>query len=185
MRRPLPYLQNTLITHAYRPRHTLLTSPCFSNNSIDTHGEDELRLCSQAMTSELWVSFRGKILDFDDFANAWYCSYLIRHNLLYTLHAHSNAPFLLTHRTKKMKEQPSGVVFNYITSEVKSLKLVFPILRKITGELFEKVSSLCERVCVCTHLWLRVCVCVCKCKCVWVFMCVCVRALCLCVLVCM
>jgi hypothetical protein len=76
-----------------------------------------------------------------------------------------------------MKEQPSGVVFNYITSEVKSLKLVFPILRKITGELFEKVRQLYKCACVCMRAWLRVCRSggVNMCVCVHLCVCVCVR----------
>lgn len=65
----------------------------------------------ESMAGELWVAFRSKIFSFEDFVNVW---------------------------QKRIKDQPRGAIFDYISREVRQKKAVWPILRKCTGELFEK-----------------------------------------------
>lgn len=71
----------------------------------------EFTTALEEISKQLWVSYRGKIFDFEDFLTGW---------------------------NKKLKDQPRGIVMNYITNQTKSYLKSFPILRKVTGELFEK-----------------------------------------------
>ena len=63
------------------------------------------------MTGEAWVAFRARILAFEDFINTW---------------------------RKKLKGRDKDIVFKYIATQLKKNYLMWPVLRKVTGELFEK-----------------------------------------------
>mmetsp|Transcript_41826 Transcript_41826/g.82044 ORF Transcript_41826/g.82044 Transcript_41826/m.82044 type:complete len:4055 (+) Transcript_41826:307-12471(+) len=64
------------------------------------------------MTKEAWVAFRARIFAFEDFLGAW---------------------------TRKLEENKGeDLVHNYIATEVKKNKAIWPLLPKVTGELFEK-----------------------------------------------
>jgi dynein heavy chain 2 len=65
-----------------------------------------------SMANENWLNFRVKISSFDDFCLNW---------------------------SKKLKNKNSrDIVFNLLAGEIKLYKEIWPILRKVTGELFEK-----------------------------------------------
>jgi dynein heavy chain 2 len=101
-------------------KHFDMTTPNFSAleeaaADIKTHQSgwslyDEYNNQLRAMTTEAWVAFRAKINNFDNFLMKW---------------------------SKKLKDQNKDIVYDYISKEVKDHKLIWPVLQKVTGELFE------------------------------------------------
>lgn len=65
----------------------------------------------EIMTEQKWLDFRPSILDFESFLQGW---------------------------KKKLKGRVRDVVFQSIAKELKMYFQIWPILRKVTGELFEK-----------------------------------------------
>ena len=63
-----------------------------------------------AMTSEAWVAFRARILTFEDFLQKW---------------------------AGKLKDGQRDIVFDYINKEIRRHFVIWPVLRKLTGEMFE------------------------------------------------
>jgi dynein heavy chain 2 len=65
-----------------------------------------------AMVNESWLAFRAHILTFDDFGKKW---------------------------VGKLKGRAArDSVYDYLSREVKGHQEIFPILRKVTGQLFER-----------------------------------------------
>lgn len=62
------------------------------------------------MTSEAWVAFRARIFSFEDFLQKW---------------------------AGKLKDGKRDMVFDFINKEIRKHRLTWPVLRKVTGELFE------------------------------------------------
>ena len=66
----------------------------------------------EAMAGEQWVAFRPKLSSFDDLTNSW---------------------------TKKLKARGSrDKIYDYLMQQVRNNREVFPVLRKVTGEFYEK-----------------------------------------------
>lgn len=62
------------------------------------------------MSEEAWVAFRARIFNFEDFLNLW---------------------------AKKLKGRDRDTVYDYIEKQLKIFRAIWPVLRKVTGELFE------------------------------------------------
>jgi len=65
----------------------------------------------EAMAREKWLEFRSHIFSFEDALNAW---------------------------TKKLKGRARDQVSDYLSNEIKDYRAIWPLLRKVTGEMFEK-----------------------------------------------
>ena len=66
----------------------------------------------EAMAGEQWVAFRPKLSSFDDLTNSW---------------------------TKKLKARGSrDKIYDYLMQQIRNNREVFPVLRKVTGEFYEK-----------------------------------------------
>ena len=63
-----------------------------------------------AMADEKWISFRGKLYTLDEFREQW---------------------------TKRVKGRPMDAVTTAIRAELSRIKNLFPLLRRVTGEIFE------------------------------------------------
>lgn len=64
----------------------------------------------EAMTTEAWVAFRARIFAFEDFLLKW---------------------------AGKLKDGERDIVFDYINKEIRQHRVIWPVLKKLTGELFE------------------------------------------------
>lgn len=116
----LAHLSDMATTLVKDIEHFEMPKPDFSiledtKKEIEQHASgwslyDEYNNGLSVMTSEAWVAFRAKIFTFEDFLVAW---------------------------VKKLKGRPKDIVYEYIVKELKAHKQVWPILQKVTGELFE------------------------------------------------